>query len=302
MAKNLEKVKKNPKKVERGLDNRADILHDARFLGGHICKNSEIWLKAREKIGIFGIDPISRYDSEGLGMNGNINSHIWAALHNPGSKDFSIKMLSPEALSSARSANEKDAVTCKKEFSKINDIRLALNTLRTATHLIHPWNLSIASLEYFLNSVQFGEKENAGNFEKINFITKFIDEVLANNAEAWDDSKPFMSANKLSNKWVADLMTKGPKTLQKFDQRQKQQNDSSQNSFKPGGVGGGGFNNRTFIPGYMCKRYNFNMCPFQKDDSCPAPWNSALKLKHVCAFTLPDKSFCQKNHSYRDHK
>ena len=136
MAKNLEKIKKNLKKVEKGLDNRADIIHDARFLGGHICKNSEIWHKAREKIGIFGLDPISRYDSEGIGMNGNINSHIWAALHNPGSKDFSIRMLSPEALSSARSANEKEAMTCKKDFSSLNDVRLALNTLRTATQLI----------------------------------------------------------------------------------------------------------------------------------------------------------------------
>jgi len=139
MAKNLEKIKKNPKKIEKGLDNRADIIHDSRFLGGHICKNSDIWLKAREKIGIFGLEPISRYDSEGLGMNGNINSHIWATLHNPGSKDFSIKMLSPEALSSARSASEKDANTCKKDFVNINDIRLALNTIRTATQLIHPW-------------------------------------------------------------------------------------------------------------------------------------------------------------------
>ena len=240
MAKNLEKIKKNPKKIEKGTDNRADILHDARFLGGHICKNSDIWLKAREKIGIFGLDPISRYDSEGLGMNGNINSHIWAALHNPGSKDFSIKMLSPEALSSARSSNEKDAATCKKDFSNLNDIRLALNTLRTATHLIHPWNFSTASLEYFLNSVQFGEKENASYFEKIKFITKFIDEVLSNNAEAWDDSKPFMSANKLSNKWVADLMTKGPTITQKFNQAQRNQKDN-QNNFKPGG-GGVGYN------------------------------------------------------------
>jgi len=92
-------------------------------------------------------------------MNGNINSHIWASLHNPGSKDFSIKMLSPEALNIARSANEKDANTCKKDFTNVNDIRLALNTIRTATHLIHPWNLSIATLEYFFNSEQFGEKE-----------------------------------------------------------------------------------------------------------------------------------------------
>jgi len=296
MAKNLEKIKKNPKKIEKGLDNRADIIHDSRFLGGHICKNSDIWLKAREKIGIFGLEPISRYDSEGLGMNGNINSHIWATLHNPGSKDFSIKMLSPEALSSARSANEKDANTCKKDFVNINDIRLALNTIRTATQLIHPWNLSSATLEYFLNSVQFGEKESTGNFEKVKFVTKFIDEVLANNAEAWDDSKPFMSSNKISNKWVADMMTKGPKTFQKNEQNKNYKKIEIQDGNKPNMF------KRINIPPYMCRRFNFNICPNQNDASCGAPWNAALKLKHLCAFQNPDKSLCLKNHSYRDHK
>ena len=296
MAKNLEQIKKNPKKIEKGLDNRADIIHDSRFLGGHICKNSEIWLKAREKIGIFGLDPISRYDSEGLGMNGNINSHIWASLHNPGSKDFSIKMLSPEALNIARSANEKDANSCKKDFTNLNDVRLGLNTIRSATHLIHPWNLSTASLEYFLNSVHFGEKETMGNFEKIKFVTKFIDEVLANNAEAWDDSKPYMSANKISNKWVADLMTKGPKTFQKTEQKQKQQKNENQDGNKTGMF------KKVYVPGYVCRRFNFNACPNQGDASCAAPWNSALKLKHICAFANPDRTLCQKFHSFQDHK
>ena len=300
MAKNLEKIKINPKKVEKGLDNRADIIHESRFLGGHICKNSDIWLKAREKIGIFGLDPISRYDSEGIGMNGNINSHIWAALHNPGSKDFSIRMLSPEALSSARSVNEKEATTCKRDFSSINDIRLALNTLRTATQLIHPWNLSTATLEYFLNSVQFGEKETTGYKEKINFISKFIDEVLANNAEAWDDSKPYMSANKLSNKWVADLMTKGPKAFQKVDQRQKQAQQTG--NYQDGYKGNPSQFNKVHVPSYVCRRYNFGICPTQKDENCPAPWNSALKLKHICVFEKPDNTLCLKNHPYKDHK
>jgi len=298
MAKNLEKIKRNPKEIEKGLDNRANILHEGRFVGGHICKNSEIWLKAREKIGIFGLDPISRYDSEGLGMNGNINSHIWAALHNPGSKDFSIKMLAPDALNTSRASNEKEASSCKKEFSNINDIRLALSTLRTATHLIHPWNFSIVTLEYFLNSVHFGEKDTSGTQEKLNFITKFIDEVLANNAEAWDDSKPFMSANKISNKWIADCMTKCPKTAQTQDSKSKSQKNYNQNNYKSPPA----YNTKVFIPGYICRRFNFNSCPSQKDDFCMAPWVGGSKLKHLCAFTMPDKSLCLKNHSYRDHR
>ena len=94
MQKNLEKIKKKTVKVEAGEDNRSNNLHESRFIGGHICQNSEIWLKARESIGIAGLDPISRYDSEGVGLSGHINSHIWALLHNPGAKEISITRLS----------------------------------------------------------------------------------------------------------------------------------------------------------------------------------------------------------------
>jgi len=88
MAKNLEKIKKNPIKVQPGRDNRSDILHNLRWKGGHICKNTEAWIEARGDMGISGLDPISRYDTEGVGMNGHINGAILAALHNPGSKKF----------------------------------------------------------------------------------------------------------------------------------------------------------------------------------------------------------------------
>ena len=159
MQKNLEKIKRNPVKIEAGEDNRSDKLHESWFIGGHICQNSEIWLKARESVGIAGLTPISRYDSEGVGLSGNINSHIWALLHNPGAKEISITRLSPEALKAARTSNNKDVESCKKEFGSVDEIRHALASLRTAIHMIHPWNMSVATLEYFLNSIHFGAKE-----------------------------------------------------------------------------------------------------------------------------------------------
>ena len=230
LANNLEKLKKYPKKIEAGEDNRSDIIHSSRFLGGHVCKNSEIWLKARKHLGISGLDPISRYDSEGVGMEGNLNSHVWAALHNPGAKDISIKMLAPEALKIARGESEKDAALCKKDFNSVNEIRLALTTLRTASQFIHPWNFSFATIEYFMNSVSFGEKDLSSHPEKTTFLSNFIDEVILHNAEAWDDSKPFMGAQKITNKWVSDVMLKinkkePPKpetTLQKLPNKTKE--------------------------------------------------------------------------------
>jgi hypothetical protein len=108
------------------------------------------------------------------------------------------------------------------------------------------------------------------NFEKIKFITKFIDEVLSNNAEAWDDSKPFMSANKLSNKWVADLMTKGPTITQKFNQAQKIKKTTKtiSNQGVGGWVttlgGGGGVTTLEHIFPDICANVSISTCAHSK--------------------------------------
>jgi hypothetical protein len=96
-------------------------------------------------------------------MNGNLNGNIWAAIHNLGSKEISICSLAPEALKTARSSNDKDSACCKKDFASVGEIRVALAMLRTATQFVHPWNLSVATLEYFLTKIQFVEKEFKAN-------------------------------------------------------------------------------------------------------------------------------------------
>ena len=293
LQKNLEKIKKNPIKIEAGEDNRSNKLHSSQFIGGHICQNSDIWLQARESIGISGLDPISRYDADGVGLSGHINSHIWALLHNPGNKDISITRLSPEALKAARTSNDRDSDSCKKEFKSVNKIRHALTSLRTATGMIHPWNMSVVTLEYFLNSVHFGERKMGSASERVGFVTEFIDEILLYNAEAWDDNMPFMSASGIGQKWTRDMGIKMTtcKTNQKSRESKPNQN---QNKFQQ--------KERKVMPGNVCRRLNFKVCPNQTDETCTAPWETALKLKHICGFQKPDKSFCLAKHPFIDHK
>ena len=293
LQKNLEKIKRNPSKIEAGEDNRSNKLHSSRFIGGHICQNSDIWLQARETIGISGLDPISRYDSDGVGLSGHINSHFWALLHNPGDKDISITRLSPEALKGARTSNDKDSDSCKKDFKSINEVRHALATIRAATGMIHPWNMSVTTLEYFLNSVHFGDKEMGSASEKVSFVSEFVDEVLLFNAEAWDDNMPFMSASKIGQKWTRDMGLKMPtwKTNPKSKDSKPNQN---QNKFQQ--------KEKKVMPNNVCRRFNYKLCPTQNDDFCPAPWDSTVKLKHVCGFQRPDRSFCLQKHPFIDHK
>ena len=293
MQKNLEKIKKNPVKIEVGEDNRSDKLHKSRFIGGHICQNSEIWLQARESVGISGLDPISRYDSDGVGLSGHINSHVWSLLHNPGAKEISITRLSPEALKSARTSNDKDSDSCKKDFKSINEIRHALATLRTATHMIHPWNMAVVTLEYFLNSVHFCEKEIGPINDKVSFVTEFIDEILLYNAEAWDDNMPFMSASGIGQKWTRDLGVKMPNW--KSNQKNKDtKTNQFQVKFQP--------RDKKLMPLNTCRRYNYKLCPNQHDDTCPAPWDPTVKLKHECGFQRADKSFCSQKHPFIEHR
>jgi hypothetical protein len=70
------------------------MLHEARFLPGPTCKQTDIWLAARRHVGLTGVESVSKFDSEGLGLSGRLNSVIWALLNNPGSKE----MLEPGAL------------------------------------------------------------------------------------------------------------------------------------------------------------------------------------------------------------
>jgi hypothetical protein len=105
-----------------------------------------------------------------------------------------------------------------------------------------------------------------------------------------------MSANKISNKWVADSMTKYSKFPQNQDTKNQQKNYSQKNYNQSATI------SINPIPGYICRRFNNNLCPHQNDDSCGAPWNNAVRLKHICAFKLPTTNLCLKRHSLKDHK
>jgi len=310
LAKNLEKLKKNPTKIEAGEDNRSDVLHSARFLGGHTCRNSEIWLKARQKIGLTGLEPVSRYDSESVGLNGNINSHIWANLHNPGSKEISIKMLSPNGLKETRGVSEKNGAAVKKDFEEMGEIKIALATLRAASQFVNPWNFAFVALEYFLTSVHFGEKDLQNKTNKISFVTDFIDEVILHNAEAWDDAKPFMQSNEISSKWVGEIMLKFPRGTnysesydKKKNQKQPQQQTKNQTNQTPQKTPPKTFHGRPYIPGGLCRRFNNNICPSQANDACAATWDPSIMLKHQCAnYDVSNKKYCLGRHSLMDHK
>jgi hypothetical protein len=82
----------------------------------------------------------------------------------------------------------------------------------------------VVTLDFFLNTVQYGERETTTKSSRISFLCDFIDDVLHYNASAWDDSKPFLSASELSSRWMMASMMK---LLRPETSRQNNKNENS---------------------------------------------------------------------------
>jgi hypothetical protein len=98
-----------------------------------------------------------KYDFDGIGASERLNSYLIAQWHNLGSKDFSIKMMNKKAVDLARAGTSKDSSHPIKDFEDIQEVKMALVSLRGALHLIFPFCMMMEPLDIFLNSVRFGE-------------------------------------------------------------------------------------------------------------------------------------------------
>ena len=64
---NAKKLARTPVEVAKGVENRRDILHPARFLGGASSALVDQWAEARRVIGEGGITAIGNYDLDAVG-------------------------------------------------------------------------------------------------------------------------------------------------------------------------------------------------------------------------------------------
>ena len=92
LAQNAKKAARNPVVVQEGRDNRKDLLHPARFLGGASCSLTEQWAAARGTIGESGVLALGNYDLDAVGCGGSVTPKAWLELHNPASQELKLKM------------------------------------------------------------------------------------------------------------------------------------------------------------------------------------------------------------------
>ena len=160
LAENFEKVKKFPVKVEAGEDSCTEHTHDARFLRGYVGNSQDLWVQARRKLGLTGIDPIANYETVSIGINGYISARVWHEVHSPSSKHLSIRMLTSHVLMLTWSSPEKYAEV--KEFDSMHDLKMAVVALDVCIKKVFWWNCSFATVAIFLNTIEFGESDLAG--------------------------------------------------------------------------------------------------------------------------------------------
>ena len=72
LAQNAKKAVACPATTASGLDNRRDLLHKARFLGGACSSLTDQWAAARAAIGETGVVALGCYDLEAVGCGGSV--------------------------------------------------------------------------------------------------------------------------------------------------------------------------------------------------------------------------------------
>jgi len=291
LAANAQKLSSKPVMVPAGQDNRKDVLHSARFLGGTSCANTELWQQARRAIGEEGVVAIGNYDLDSVGCGGSVTPRGWQEVHNPASKELKLKLFYlPNVANSGLSAKKvnldggDEALSIGESMREIADLesyKTALNTAREAMHSALPWNRSIGEIVGFMMNNNYLQSDLGGNSRRGAILTEFTDYVLGRNALNWENGHPFLTTDELAHVWAN---WKGKR--------------AAIFSTKPEEKKGQGFNKEKRND--ICRMFNVGKCRQQNDKECKTPWGKTLR--HVCNKYVPGGKMCEKDHTRADHK
>ena len=202
LAANAQKLASNPKRIQAGVDNRRELLHPARFLGGTSCASTDLWLTAKKTIGAEGVEPIGNYDLDSVGCGGSVTPKGWQALHNPASQELKLKQFYlPNIAGSSMSARkvrldgEEEGLSIGESLKEIADLdgyKSAINTAREAMHSAMPWNRSICAVVGFMVNTNFLQADLGSNIKRAAILTEFTDYVFGRNALNWENGQPFL--------------------------------------------------------------------------------------------------------------
>ena len=276
--------------VEAGRDNRMNVLHPARFLGGAGCSTAKLWLAARENLGTTGHPPIGNYDMGAVGLAGYVSAKGWNEVHNLQNPKMLLKYFN---INNCGARSSSKAQEDPEDIQEIAEFKLALRVMRTAVAFAQPWNYSVMALEGFFLQNNYCATDLEKVEKKTWFLTKFCDYAMAQNADRWRDEEPFLSTGKLKTLWSSFFGAQPKSALTGSSNKGQSQ---SKPKDKP----------KTVDPRVMngiCFAWNTGSC-IKKAGACTT--KSGRPLKHVCDH-IPDPKkpgeVCGKDHMRKDfHK
>ena len=289
LAKNSKKSARNPTAVDRGQDNRKDILHPARFLGGASCNLTELWDAARRIIGEEGILPLGNYDLDTIGCGGCVTPKGWAELHNPSSQDLKLKWFHLPNVAVGNNSSKKsdgdDSNESGKEIADLDSFKMALNTAREAMASALPWNRSISAITGLMINTNYLQEDLMGNSRRAAILTEFVDYAFSRNALNWENGQPFLSTDELTHVWANWKCKRGISAEQ--PKKHKKEKEGRETDGKKKALSG------------ICRYFNTKSCKNQAAQECKTPMGKTMR--HVCNKYLAGGKVCQKDHSRPDH-
>jgi len=276
--------------LPEGRDNLVDKLHGGRFLPGPLCSLTAVWMEARKHIPERGLTQYAHYDVKTVGLGNRVSSKAWAYLHDPGSVDLTINLFMP-------SATAVGATRGNQEYEGLDSFKMALSVARVAQQMVTPWNFSITTIQLFLETTKFGQRQFNNQKDHVTQLTAFVNDSLLTNAKNWQLGQPFMDVAALTSQWAvltASRPAGGGQGTGKFqpwgEKRKRSPSPQRKQQNRAGGEGAA----RTGV----CFRYNEDRCT-NSADNCSY---RGVKLRHVCNKSMPGGKRCERNHPRGQHR
>ena len=286
LAHNAKQLVKNPVMVGQARDNRREILHPARFLGGACSSLTDQWMEARRTIGEAGVTALGNYDLDAVGCGGCVTPKGWLELHNPASQELKLKFFHMPHMAGSSSSKKADGEASSEGLKEIGDLdsfRIALNTAREAMSSALPWNRSISALVGLMFNTNYLAEDLGGNPRRAAILTEFSDYIFGRNGLNWENGQPFLSTDELAHVWGNWRTKRGISAKNQEKQEKKPANSDKKK-----------------ILSEICRLYNSKTCKNQADKECKSSWGKSLK--HICNKFLAGGKICMKDHPRGDHQ
>ena len=296
----------HPKSITAGLDDRCHILHMARFLPGAVCSTGRMYIAARKILGLTGAVPLGNYDMASLGLGGQTTAKGWVEIANPSSTKMSVRSFNINNCGLKSSGSSGKDTKEDREFLEVSEFTVALRTIRTAMHLVHPWNMSLVALENYLLANKMCADDIGGLDRQAAILTRFTDYVLSENAAGWRDESSFLDYGQLKNTWSAFFSALPQSQLAKGKpERREHQGTAGTSRSNPGQPNrrstAGPQNQRWTLPYIeVCYKWNRGLCT---KTAAQCTTGNGRSLKHCCdERTDPNdlSKYCGQNHKRVD--